>query len=203
MMPLQLPKNSSGHLKKIRVMVVDNDQRNIDLMVEVLKYLGFRDVLGMHDGFEALQALQNNDVDLIITDWELQAPSSGLQLPPNQLLRSDLWSDDAPHDGFYLVKYIRGSKYSPNPYVSIIMMAGLGLQNRVHNARDCGVNEILLKPLVIETLCDRISLLIDNPRPFVTSQSYKGPCRRRRDAGPYHGDADRRKHDVRLFRHAG
>jgi two-component system, chemotaxis family, chemotaxis protein CheY len=122
-------------------------------------------------------------------------------LPENPHLRTERWLPVPPKDGACFVKYLRQSRYSPNPYISIIMVTGLGLQNNVEYARDAGVNEVILKPVSIETLCERITALIDDSRLFITASGYKGPCRRRKEL-PYAGE-ERRSHDIRLYKHDG
>ncbi|MDE3015298.1 MAG: response regulator [Pseudomonadota bacterium] len=195
-------KKAPDHLKNIHVMIVDNDQKIIAIIVRVLQCFGFRNIFEARDGFSAVETLRQHDIDLIITDWELLPLKQHdiYDLPSNPVVRSDQWSPVMPKDGACFVKYIRLSKYSPNPFVPVIMVTGLGLRGHIEYARDAGVNEIILKPLTIENLCERISMVIDRPRCFVTSASYKGPCRRRERAA-LKGQAERRKHDVKLFKH--
>lgn len=184
------PRNPSRCLKKIRIMAVDNDRAGMELMLAVLDGLGFKKTLGLCDGYKAVQALQEREFDLLITDWELKAPEK--------------YQDalDEEHIEFYLVKYIRKSESSPNPYLPILMLAGLGFRDRLEFARDCGVNAVLFKPLNVADLCEQIGELIDHPRPFVTSYHYRGPCRRR-DVRPYQGQIERRRQDAEPFRVAG
>lgn len=190
------------HLKKIHLLIVDNDQRIIEIIGSVLKYLGFSNVYGARDGFQAVERMRDHKIDMIITDWELQQLEEDfrLNLPDNPVIRSDIWLPVAPKDGACFVKYIRASKYSPNPYIPVIMMTGIGLRDGVEYARDAGVNEIVIKPISIENLCNRIIKIIESPRPFITSQQYKGPCRRSQTSPDY--TPDRRKHDIKLFKHA-
>ncbi len=202
MMPIHISRTSTDYLRKIKVLVVDSDQRIIDLMVNVLQHLGFRDIFGARDGFRAVQTMRGHDIDLIITDWELRPfeEEHPLDLPPNPVIYSELWTPVPPEDGACLVKYIRASKYSPNPYVPVIMLTGLGLRDHIEYARDCGVNEIMLKPLSMERLCQRITAIIDAPRPFVTATAYQGPCRRR-NPDPCFKGKERRRKDVKVFKH--
>ena len=59
--------------------------------------------------------------------------------------------------------------------------------HRVLEARDSGVNEILAKPISIKSLHSRLVSIIEQPRPFVKSKNYFGPCRRRSDDPKYAG----------------
>ncbi len=76
----------------------------------------------------------------------------------------------------------------------VIMITGHSTLQRVNEARDAGVNEFLAKPLTARGVLDRVGLVIDHPRPFVKTDSYFGPDRRRRSDphwdGPWRRDAD-------------
>lgn len=196
-------KKTSKYLRNIQVMVVDNDQNIVDLLIKVLKYFGFSQIFGARDGFQSLRIMHEQDIDLVITDWDLQPMKEDLiaNLPPNPIIRSEQWSPAPPSSGASFVRYLRASRYSPNHYIPVIMMTDLGLQNSVQYARDSGVNEILLKPICVESLCARIIHIIDAPRPFITADCYKGPCRRTHDSTQH--QPERRKHDIKIFRHTG
>ncbi|MCH2548272.1 MAG: hypothetical protein MK052_11790, partial [Alphaproteobacteria bacterium] len=82
-------------------------------------------------------------------------------------------------------------------YVPIIMLSGRGGWDDVEKARDAGFSEFLIKPFSAKALCDRILLCVENPRAFVSTSSYTGPSRRRREAVklPPGVTKDRRKRD--------
>jgi len=46
-------------------------------------------------------------------------------------------------------------------------------------ARDAGVNEFIAKPVSVKTVMSRLVAVIEHPRPYVRTQDYFGPCRRR------------------------
>ena len=54
-------------------------------------------------------------------------------------------------------------------------------------ARDAGVNEFIAKPVSVKTMMPRLVAVIENPRPYVRTKGYFGPCRRRRGAEEYRG----------------
>jgi two-component system chemotaxis response regulator CheY len=203
-MPIHVSKTSADYLRKIYVMVVDGDLRITNLMLHVLGHLGFKNLVSAQDGYQAVHLMREHPVDLIITDWELppQESKSSFSLPKNPLVFSERWLPLPPKDGASFVRYIRSSKFSPNPYIPIIMLTGMGLKNHIEYARDCGVNEVMLKPLSMESLCQRITAVVDEPRPFVTAHHYKGPCRRRNPTDNY-GPWERRRHDIKIIKHMG
>ncbi len=102
----------------------------------------------------------------------------------------------APLDGLDFVRLIRKGEDSPNPYLPIILLTGYTELERVTEARDAGVTEILAKPISIEALHSRIVSIIEKPRPFIKAKHYFGPDRRRgRRAERYEGPP-RRKDDA-------
>jgi len=53
------------------------------------------------------------------------------------------------------------------------------------------VTEFVVKPFSAKALCDRIAVLIENPRSFIMSKAFTGPDRRRRSAPPPDGTEKR------------
>ena len=82
--------------------------------------------------------------------------------------------------GIDLVKMIRTHPHSPNPFVPVIMLTGHTQADRVETARDAGINEFLAKPVSVNGMMSRLVSVIEQPRPFVRTSLYFGPCRRRR-----------------------
>ena len=82
--------------------------------------------------------------------------------------------------GIDVVKEIRTSPKSPNPFVPVIMLTGHTSLQHVQTARDAGVTEFLAKPVSAKGVMSRLVAVIENPRPYVRTKVYYGPCRRRR-----------------------
>jgi DNA-binding response OmpR family regulator len=87
------------------------------------------------------------------------------------------------------MRTIRTNPLSPNPFVPVIMLATS--RDQIPQARDCGVNEFIAKPLSVQMLMSRLVAVIEHPRTFVRAEGYFGPCRRRLHSGEYLG-AERR-----------
>jgi hypothetical protein len=62
----------------------------------------------------------------------------------------------------------------------------------VIGARDAGVTEFLAKPISAKGLYQRILNVVANPRPFIKTETYFGPDRRRNVNASYAGP-ERRK----------
>ena len=156
----------------LRLLLVDDNHHMRLLLTEILRAIGVREVVEATNGAEALQALRNNPIDIVMTDLAMQ-----------------------PMDGIDFVRRLRGGADSPNPMVPVIMITGHSTLRRVAEARDVGVTEFLSKPVTARGVIERISRVVEHPRPFVKTTSYFGPDRRRRDdpnyPGPYRRLADK------------
>ncbi|MBO6633648.1 MAG: response regulator, partial [Parvibaculum sp.] len=75
-------------------------------------------------------------------------------------------------------------------FVPIIMVSGHTDLASVERARDIGVTEFLSKPISARSLYERLIQVLDRPRQFVETPTYRGPDRRRRNT-PFAGE-DRR-----------
>ncbi len=200
-----IAKNFDSVLSKVNILIVNGDEKVSAMLRDVLLNLGFGTVATAEDGYEAVKIMKELDMDLVITDWEL-SPKEDFGLKEDNYnnviipMNMDIWSPIPPKNGAAFTRYLRSSKHSPNPYVAIIMLTSEAQENRVQYARDSGVNEIMLKPVSAEALCYHIIQVIDHQRAFITSQNYKGPCRRNTNQLPP-GQVDRRKQDIKIFRH--
>ena len=157
-------------LAKLCVMVADRDFRTASLVQRILFSFGFRNLDITTNGESALALLRARPYDIIITEWNM-----------------------TPLDGVALIRAIRGAKDDKRipRDIPIIMLTGRTDIESVSLARDAGVTEFLAKPFSAKTISNRIIQIIDNPRPFVESEDYVGPERRRRGVPPA-GTADRR-----------
>ncbi|MFA4993891.1 MAG: hypothetical protein WC521_01105 [Bdellovibrionales bacterium] len=193
--PVTAKKNTDNKLDRINLMVVDGSSKSGELIKSILNQLGFKNVFIAHNGLEGAQLLREVRIDLIFTDWELYVPTK----PP-----SDDEAAPKPEvkslNGAQFVKGLRFSSTAPNPFVPVIMLLRLASHDNISQARDSGVNEVVIKPFSADDLCRKIMKIIDTPRPFITASTYKGPCRRKvKNALPENG-VERRRRDVRLFR---
>jgi len=148
----------------LRILLVDDNHYMRVLLAEILRAIGVNEIHEANDGAEALQAMRNNNVDIVMTDLSMQ-----------------------PLDGIDFVRLLRNSPDSPNPMVPVIMVTGHSTMQRVAEARDAGVNEFLVKPLTARGVIERLSQVVENPRSFVRTASYFGPDRRRRADPNFNG----------------
>lgn len=141
----------------LTILIVDDNHHMRMIVGEVLRALGVRRIYEASDGAQGLQVMKSHSVDIVITDLSM-----------------------SPLDGIDFVRLIRKSPDSATQQAPVIMITGHSTLNRVNEARDAGVNEFLTKPLTARGVIERVTLVIDHPRPFVRSATYFGPDRRRR-----------------------
>lgn len=146
---------------QLGVMIVDDNRHMRALLCSIMHALGIIRIKEVGDGETALSEIGTFEPDLVITDWHME-----------------------PMDGTALVKAIRHSSEDSVRYVPIIMLSGHSDAVRVQEARDCGVHDFLTKPVSAKSLLARLIAIIENPRPFIKTEHYFGPDRRRQDIGP-------------------
>ena len=148
----------------LKILLVDDNRHMRVLLSEILKALGVRHILEASDGAQALKMMHGQQIDIIMTDLSMQ-----------------------PLDGIDFVRLLRRSPDSPNPMCPVIMITGHSTISRVQEARNAGVNEFMAKPLNARGVVERINQIVENPRPFVKTDDYFGPDRRRRADPNFHG----------------
>lgn len=148
----------------LKVLLVDDNHHMRVLIGEILRAVGVKHVFEANDGAEALGAMRLQAIDIVMTDLSME-----------------------PLDGIDFVRLIRNSPDSPNQMIPIVMVTGHSTQKRVAEARDAGVTEFLTKPVTARGVIERINEVVEHPRPFIRTESYFGPDRRRRVDHDYSG----------------
>jgi DNA-binding response OmpR family regulator len=146
----------SEQLDKLRILIVDSEQKMRSLTRDMLNELGIPQVYTVGDGSRAYAELRDRQFDIIITERRMESVN-----------------------GIDLTRMIRTAVDSPNPHVPILMMTAAPSLHDVTEARDAGVTEFLIKPFSVDGLKKRIIATVMNPREFVEVESYFGPDRRR------------------------
>ena len=159
-------------LQSIQVLLVDDNQHMRAITSAVLQSAGVRKVREASDGAAGLEILRQQTIDLAIVDFNM-----------------------FPLDGVEFTRLVRNSPDTANPYLPSIMMTGHSEKSRVYEARDAGVTEFVVKPITAKAILDRIHAVIFRPRPFVKTDGYFGPDRRRTAASGYKGPLRRSTDD--------
>jgi two-component system chemotaxis response regulator CheY len=159
-------------LSALKFLIVDDLSFTREIVSTILKSADVRHIDYASDGAGALERIRRSMPDIVITD---------------QLMTG--------MDGIDLIRLIRGSADSPNPFLPIIMLTGRTDEAFVAEARDAGMTEFASKPITAANLFSRINACIMRPRPFVRKDGYFGPDRRRR-ANPDYAGKKRRTADL-------
>jgi CheY-like chemotaxis protein len=158
-------------LKRLRVLLVDDSQHIRVIVGTILRSAGIEAIAEASSGDQAIAMAKTSPFDVAFIDYLM-----------------------ADGDGLELIRKLRDPKTSPNPYMPIIMITGFSDRTRVLAARDAGVTEFIAKPITAKAVLDRLTAALYRRRPFVESQSYFGPDRRRSvsedDANPRRRSGD-------------
>lgn len=150
--------------ERLKLLVVDDNPHMRKLVVTVLQAFGAVQIFEAADAQRAWAMLRDINPDVVFLDWMMEGMT-----------------------GLDLVRLVRTSAASPNPFVPVIMLTGYTQLDHVRAARDAGVNEFLAKPVSARAILTRLTAVIEHPRAFVRTKVYFGPCRRRRGADEYRG----------------
>jgi two-component system, chemotaxis family, chemotaxis protein CheY len=146
------------NLTRLRVVVIDDNSFARHLLHFALGALGIHQISSVDNASDGLMTARSIVPDLILVDWMM----------PNV-------------DGMTFLKGIRSDKASQIRSVPIIMVTAYSEIWRVHEARDAGANEFVVKPFSARTLFGKIRTLVDTPRAYIDiPDGYFGPDRRRR-----------------------
>jgi CheY-like chemotaxis protein len=157
----------------IDILVVDDHESMRAILGALLRAFGFLHIREAENGEAALRLIAETPADIVITD---------LKMPVL--------------DGIAFVRKLRAEP-GARGMTPVIMVTGHATPARVVAARDAGVNEFVAKPVNGRMLADRLRRIIEEDRPFVRTETYYGPCRRRRTpkdyAGPFRRAGDAKK----------
>lgn len=176
-------------LEKIQVLLVNSSERALEVIATMFQQIGFKHVVTASNGEDAAFLMRQMRIDVVVVDDTLAKPTQ-----PGKLAKG--WEEAT---GIEFVRMLRHSPFSPNPFALTVMLVDGLTTERLLEARDAGVNEIVTKPINAQEFCMRITHIFDRPRNFVTAPAYKGPCRRRKGGASPEGK-ERRVREVRLIR---
>ena len=125
-----MPTNS-----KLRIMVVDDHSTMRRIITNVLKQLGYQNIAEAEDGTRALGLLHQEQIDFVITEWNL------------------------PHmSGLDLLKAIRADPERKN--IPVLMITGEALPEKIKAAAQAGVSSYIVKPFAADTLAKKITRIL-------------------------------------------
>lgn len=116
---------------RMKVLVADDFATMRKIVRNILKQIGFDNILEAEDGQAAIQILRNENIGLVVTDWNM----------PNMT-------------GLELLQKIRNDPQTAN--LPVLMVTAEGLKENVVIAVKAGVNNYVVKPFTAEILQEKI-----------------------------------------------
>lgn len=122
--------------KNIKVLIVDDFATMRKVVRNLLKQVGYEDIVEAEDGVMALKALKSQKIDVIVSDWNM----------PNMT-------------GLELLKAVRAdADLAKTPF---LMVTAEALQDNVVAAVKAGVNNYIVKPFTAEVLNEKIKKIME------------------------------------------
>ena len=130
--------------KSTRILIVEDNSVNQMVATMMLKKLGFHKISCVSDGQEAVDAIKQRDVDIILMDIQMDRM-----------------------DGYTATRLIRKNKlHSSKPWI-IALTAGVQVDDSV-KAYESGMNDFITKPIQLKELEDALNKAINE----ITSQGF-------------------------------
>ncbi|OPY05892.1 MAG: Chemotaxis protein CheY [Syntrophus sp. PtaB.Bin001] len=123
--------------KNIKILIVDDFATMRKVIRNLLKQVGYENIVEAEDGAIALRTLKAQKVDFVISDWNM----------PNM-------------SGLELLKAVRAdSELTKTPF---LMVTAEALQDNVIAAVKAGVSNYIVKPFTAEVLNSKIEKILEN-----------------------------------------
>lgn len=115
----------------IKVLIVDDFATMRRILKNILKQLGFKNLVEADDGTSAWEILQGQSIDLIISDWNMPKMT-----------------------GLELLKKVRASdNHKRTPF---LMVTAEAQKQNVIEAVQAGVSNYVVKPFTAEAISDKL-----------------------------------------------
>ncbi len=122
-------------MAELKILAVDDSPTMRRIIINTLKRAGFNDVVEASDGKDALAKLKVEQINFIITDWNM----------PEM-------------DGLALVTTLRSSNEYKN--MPILMVTTRSVKDDILEAMKAGVNNYIVKPFTPDTLKQKIEQIL-------------------------------------------
>jgi DNA-binding NarL/FixJ family response regulator len=132
------------------ILLLDDDTEERQALKKGLENIGFANISEADDPVAALETMRTRAADLLVCEHYIP-----------------------------FVWFLRTSAKRPAAYTSILMLSGQNRPDDIREAIDSGVNRFVAKPVTPGELAGHIRQILEQPEPFVESDGYIGPDRRR------------------------
>jgi two-component system chemotaxis response regulator CheY len=119
----------------IKILIVDDFATMRRILKNILKQLGFKNLVEADDGTTAWDVLESQEIDLIISDWNMPKMT-----------------------GLELLKKVRASdQYKKSPF---LMVTAEAQKQNVIEAVQAGVSNYVVKPFTAEAISDKLKKIL-------------------------------------------
>jgi two-component system chemotaxis response regulator CheY len=119
----------------IKILIIDDFATMRRILKNILKQLGFKNLVEADDGTTALNVLESQKIDLIISDWNMPKMT-----------------------GLELLKKVRAStEYKKTPF---LMVTAEAQKQNVIEAVQAGVSNYVVKPFTAEAISDKLEKIL-------------------------------------------
>jgi two-component system chemotaxis response regulator CheY len=122
--------------KDMKILVVDDFSTMRRIVKNILRQLGYNNVIEADDGTTALAKLKAEPVDFVVTDWNMPKMT-----------------------GLELLKEIRADEQMKD--IPVLMVTAEALQENIVAAIKAGVNNYIVKPFDAKTMSDKIDKIFN------------------------------------------
>jgi len=122
---------------ELSILVVDDFATMRKIIHNVLRQLGYDNIHQAEDGASALEIIDREPVDLVITDWNMPQMS-----------------------GLDLLKAIRAHDNLAKQKIPVLMVTAESLQENIVAAAAAGVSNYIIKPFDAQTLASKIDKVL-------------------------------------------
>lgn len=116
----------------MNILVVDDFSTMRRIVKNILRQLGFNNIIEADDGTTAMAKLKSEPIDFIITDWNMPKMT-----------------------GMELLKEVRADEKLKK--IPVLMVTAEALQENIIAAVKAGVNNYIVKPFDAKTLSEKIN----------------------------------------------
>ena len=125
--------------KTIPILIVDDHQGMRRILDDILRAVGFRNLVYAEDGALTMKLLETTPVSLVFLDWEMPRMS-----------------------GLEVLQAMRASKKLEN--IPVIMVTARAEEDKVISAISSGVNNYVIKPYTPDAIYKKMQAVMSSPK---------------------------------------
>lgn len=123
--------------KSVRVLVVEDNPNLRKVIINIVKKLGYTDIIDAEDGQQAWEKIEEGGVGLVLTDWNMPRMN-----------------------GLELLQKVREANETISQ-IPLLMITAADTKNAILNAGKHGVDAYIIKPFSVSTIADKIQEAVD------------------------------------------